>query len=102
MLAQQLLDELAGRMAGSQIRVAPLAYLRGLIRRARGGTFTPEAALRVAESRAQRQHAERRQRQADAISRSAAPLDVATGDHPLARRIEAIRRRARQDKGGSL
>lgn len=99
-LAQQLLDELAGRMASSQIHIAPLAYLRALIRRACGGTFTPEAALRVADSRARRQQAELRQRQAATISRSAVSLDTATGDHPLAHRVEAIRRRVRQDRGG--
>jgi hypothetical protein len=99
-LAQPLLDELTGRMASAEIRIAPLAYLRGLIQRARDGTFAPEAALRVAESRTRRQQAELRQQQAVAISQRAVPIDVATGDHPIARRIEAIRRKARQGSEG--
>ena len=50
-LAQQLLDELAGRIEAGAIRVTPLAYLRGMIDRACRGTFTPEAAIRVSDRR---------------------------------------------------
>ena len=48
-LAQQLLDELAGRMAANAIHLTPLAYLRGLVRRAQTGDFTPEVALQRAD-----------------------------------------------------
>ena len=57
-LAQQLLDELAGRMASGQIRGSPLSYLRGLIARAKQGTFTPECAVTVAADREQRRRSE--------------------------------------------
>ena len=53
-LAQQLLDELAASIGTNVIQKTPLAYLRGLIARARAGTFTPEGALRIAEQRRQR------------------------------------------------
>ena len=49
-LAQQLLDELAARIAANVIQTTPLAYLRGLTTRARAGTFTPEGALLIAEA----------------------------------------------------
>ena len=50
-LAQDVLDELAGRLAAHCIRGSPLSYLRVLIARAQAGTFTPEAGVRVAEGR---------------------------------------------------
>ena len=50
-LAQDILDELAGRLATHRIRGSPLSYLRALIARAQGGTFTPEVGVRVAQSR---------------------------------------------------
>jgi hypothetical protein len=50
-LAQELLDELAGRMAGEGIRGSPLSYLRGLLARAKEGAFTPEVAVSVATAR---------------------------------------------------
>jgi hypothetical protein len=48
--AQQLLDELAGRMARTQV-VSPGGYLRALIQRLNCGTFEPELALQVAQRR---------------------------------------------------
>jgi hypothetical protein len=48
--AQALLDELAGREAIQPIK-NPLAYLRGLVRRAEAGDFNPEAGVAVAEAR---------------------------------------------------
>lgn len=53
MLAQQLLDELNGRMQRGGIKTTPLAYLGGLIKRARAGTFVPEV------GRPTQQHASR-------------------------------------------
>ena len=50
-LAQELLDELAGRLNAHSIRGAPLSYLRSLAMRAEAGTFTPEAGIRVALAR---------------------------------------------------
>lgn len=48
--AQDLLDEVAGREAIHPIK-NPLAYLRGLVQRARAGDFNPEAGVAVAEAR---------------------------------------------------
>lgn len=48
--AQQLLDEVAGREAIHPIK-NPLAYLRGLVQRAKADDFTPEAGVAVAEAR---------------------------------------------------
>lgn len=48
--AQDLLDEVAGREAIHPIK-NPLAYLRGLVRRAHEGDFNPEAGVAVAEAR---------------------------------------------------
>jgi hypothetical protein len=53
-LAQQLLDELAASIRANVIQTTPLAYLRGLITRARAGTFTPEGALQIAAHRQRR------------------------------------------------
>jgi hypothetical protein len=53
-LAQQLLDELAARIRANVIQTTPLAYLRGLITRARAGAFTPEGALQIAAHRQRR------------------------------------------------
>lgn len=50
-LAQEVLDEVAARMNAGSVRGSPLAYLRSLVNRAREGTFTPEAGVRVAQNR---------------------------------------------------
>ncbi|MHB8257124.1 MAG: hypothetical protein ACYDHY_12160 [Acidiferrobacterales bacterium] len=50
-VAQDLLDELAGRLNAKTVHDAPLSYLRALIARAEAGTFTPEAGVRVAQAR---------------------------------------------------
>jgi hypothetical protein len=53
--AQALLDELAGRLQANGVRGSPVAYLRGLIYRARSGTFIPELGLPIAAERRKRQ-----------------------------------------------
>lgn len=50
-LAQDVLDELTGRLAAQGIRGSPLSYLRALIARAQTGQFTPEAGVKVAQAR---------------------------------------------------
>lgn len=50
-LAQELLDELAGRLNTHSVRGAPLSYLRSLIARAKAGTFEPEIGVRIALAR---------------------------------------------------
>ena len=95
-LAQQLLDELAGRMAAGAIQVAPLAYLRGLVKRARAGEFTPEAALRVAETRKRRLQAEAALRRVEGIRNESPPPDMDLVDNPLIQRLAAIRDKAQR------
>jgi len=51
-LAQQVLDELAGRMQATSVR-NPVGYCSALIRLARNGSFAPELALAIAEARRQ-------------------------------------------------
>jgi len=56
--AQALLDELSGRLQFAQpLNVGPIAYLRGLILRAKAGSFVPELGLEVAAIRRRRQEA---------------------------------------------
>ena len=45
-LAQQILDELNGRLARGEVRTSALAYLNGLIARAREGSFEASAELK--------------------------------------------------------
>ncbi len=94
-LAQQLLDEVAGRMAAGAIRVTPLAYLRGLIKKAHAGEFTPEVALRVAETRTRRRHAETALQRVESVRNESPPLDMADNDNPLIRRLHGIKDNAR-------
>lgn len=57
-LAQQLLDELAGRMSTNAIRASPIGYLRGMVQRAHAGDFVLELGVRIAAGRRQREEAE--------------------------------------------
>jgi Helix-turn-helix domain len=94
-LAQQLLDELAASIGTNVIQKTPLAYLRGLIARARAGAFSPEGALRVAGQR-------RQQAKVDAAiardnsARTHYPPAVVDPDHPLLRRLHDIQNRYRE------
>jgi len=96
-LAQQLLDELAAHMAAGTIRVSPLAYLRGLVKRARAGEFVPEACLKVAEGRERRAHVEEAVRRAKAVGCDFLAAHPPIVDSPLAKRFAAIRTRAMQN-----
>ena len=78
-LAQDVLDELAGRLATHTIRGSPLSYLRALITRAQAGNFTPEAGVKVAQAR-ERQPAPGALKQRDAPVR-APPRPVDPGEH---------------------
>jgi hypothetical protein len=110
-LAQHVLDELAGRLEAKSIRTAPLSYLRGLVSRARQGTFTPEIALRIAEQRRRRRQTEAALRHDEVCRKEAvqqaASLTSPARDNPLARRMVAIgervsRRAKGRDDGASL
>jgi hypothetical protein len=91
-LAQQLLDELTANISAGTIRATPLAYLRGLIKRAQSGQFTPEAGLRIAEQRKRRVQTESAIRSSEAAAHK--PTDLPVLDSPLVRKIDAMRRRS--------
>ena len=90
-LAQQLLDELAASILAGSIRVTPLAYLRGLVKRAQTGEFTQEAGLRIAEHRKRRIKIEAAAlRSSEAVNH----IDVCVADSPLTNKLASIRRKA--------
>ena len=95
-LAQQVLDELSARMVAGAIRVSPLAYLRGLVRRARAGEFVPEAGLQVAENRRRRAHAEAAMRRAEAMGRASVSAHPPVVESPLVKKVAAIQKLSRR------
>jgi len=94
-LAQQLIDELVARMKAGTIRVSPLVYLAGLIKRANAGRFVPEAGLNVADAREKRRRNETHLRRLQTLNDAPAIEHPAVEDSPLARRIADIRFRNR-------
>ncbi len=90
-LAQQLIDELAGQLQAKTIRGSPLAYLRGLINRAKAGEFTPEVGVAVAEARGRQQRTNAALKRAQAL---VPELPPANRNDPLVQRAERIRARA--------
>jgi hypothetical protein len=96
---QQLLDELAGRMAGETIRSAPLAYLRGLARRAKVGDFTPELASRVVGARKRRRQVEAALHRAQAACEKDLAANATNDDDPLVRSLATLRSRLRGAEG---
>jgi len=96
-LAQQLLDELAARLKAGTIRVSPLVYLKGLIKRANAGTFVPEAGLHVADVREKRRRNEAYLKRLQALNDTPAMEQTAVADSPLARRVAAIQLRNRRN-----
>ena len=99
-LSQQLLDELDASIGANVIRQTPLAYLRGLITRARAGTFTPEGALRTAEHRRRQAAVDAGMRRNDARSCDHLPVEV-DPDNPLVKKLMGIQSRAREKKRGT-
>lgn len=87
--AQALLDELSARMQAKSVRTSPIAYLRGLVRRADAGEFVPELGQRVAAAR-QRHHGELILRQQRAAEAQRMAVEQATPEHQL----KAAKRRA--------
>jgi hypothetical protein len=102
-LAQQLLDELAARLKAGTIRISPLVYLAGLIKRANAGKFVPEAALQVADARKKRCRNEAHMQRLQALNDQPMPEKTDIADSPLAKRIAEIRfrNRGRGEDGGS-
>ena len=92
-LAQALLDELSARMQARAVRTSPIAYLRGLVRRADAGKFVPELGQRVAAARRRREEEliQRQQREAEE-QRFAAERATPEYQARVAARREEIRR----------
>jgi hypothetical protein len=88
-------------MDAGLVKVAPLAYLRGLIRKARAGEFTPEMAPRVAETRRRRQQAEATLQRLETVRNAPPLLDPSTADNPLLQRLAAIGDKARRCNAGN-
>lgn len=82
-LAQELLDELSGRL--NTIRGSPISYLRSLIERAKAGTFTPEIGIRVAQAR-------ERDKEMEALKTHKQPLDLILSPTVSPERIDALRK----------
>jgi hypothetical protein len=97
--AQALLDELSARMQANAVHTSPLAYLRGLVRRALAGEFVPELGQRVAAAR--RKHEEelilRQQREAEQqrLPPNARLRNARPSSHPAAPRCDRSRTRCR-------
>ena len=94
-LAQQLLDELAAKMAMGGIRRTPLSYLRGLIARANSGTFEPtvDRSARSEERSASNKHSEAG-RSPRAPVRVPGPNYADVDSNPLCQRTAEVQRRA--------
>ncbi len=86
-LAQALLDELAGRLHSNGVRSSPVAYLRGLIARAKAGTFLPELGLRIASERQQTQKSAE-QRHAREAEQRRQEIACATPEYQARARVE--------------
>ena len=96
-LAQQLLDELAAGIRAKVIRTTPLAYLRGLIARARVGTFPPEGALQVAALRRRRARVEAAIQRSEPRCHDQTPAAV-DPENPLVRKLLDTRYRLQTKK----
>ena len=94
-LAQQLLDELAARLKAGTMRLSPLVYLAGLIKRVNAGTFVPEAGLHVADVREKRRRNEAYLQRLRALNDAPVMKQTAVKDSPLARRVADILLRSR-------
>ena len=94
-LAQQLLDELAARLKAGTIRISPLVYLAGFIKRANAGKFTPEAALYIADARDRRRRNAAYLQKVQSLNDESMSEKSAVEESPLAKRLADIRLRSR-------
>jgi hypothetical protein len=95
--AQALLDELAARLQANAVRTSPLAYLRGLVRRALAGKFVPELGQRVAAARRRHEEDLVASRQQGEITEPC--LAVESGTPEERARLEARRAQLRKIAG---
>jgi hypothetical protein len=91
--AQQVLDELAGRMAIAAVR-NPVGYVAELVRRATTGNFQRQLGMQIAERRAAEQQRRERLRDSRTAITSQAKESVARLPAELRASLEALRARA--------
>jgi len=93
--AQQLLDELAGRMKTARI-TNPIRYCAALLARLKAREFTPELGIRVAEERAAR--VQRQRRESAPARAGSADVNTAVSGLPndVQAALERMRKRAQQ------
>jgi len=99
-VAQQLLDELTGRMASGSIRLAPINYLRGLIREARAERFTPTLALKVGATRREREKNKAALQRAEVDQLKILETRSGGEDNALAKKLRTIRDRQKGNLNG--
>jgi hypothetical protein len=96
-LAQQLLDELNGRIQRGDIKTTPLAYLGGLINRARAGTFVPEVGSSSAQRSSHRSQSRTETRSlSTGNSREPGPVYPDVMTNPLCQRVGEIQKKRAQ------
>ena len=95
-LAQEILDELNGRLARGEVKTSALAYLNGLIARAREGRFEASPEMK-------KRHVPRLNREADSQEREAqrppAPVYPHVAQNPLCQRVVRIQASVAQRRG---
>jgi hypothetical protein len=98
--AQQILDELAGRMQCSEVK-NPIGYAGTLIRRARDGSFAPELALAVADARHRREEDLRQRAEQEAAALLVLRETPVTLPEPLREALDRMQRRTREQPSNS-
>jgi len=99
-LAQQVADELAGRIETGKVSSCPIKYGRGIAKNARNGPFIPIAGAAVAERRIRRKlaaEAEEQRRAADRTHRARVAAQMA--DPATQERIREMQRAIKQSAG---
>lgn len=94
-IAQQILDELAGRMQCSEVK-NPVGYAGTLIRRARDGFFAPELALAVADAWHRREDDLRQRAEQEAAALRVLRESPVTLPEPLREALDRMQRRSRE------
>jgi len=87
-LAQEILDELNGRLARGEVKTSALAYLNGLIVRAREGSFEASAELKKLRVPRPRREADNPEPE---ILRPPAPVYPDVAQNPLCQRVMSIK-----------
>jgi hypothetical protein len=91
--AQDVLDEIAGRMALTEVR-NPIGYGAALVRRAKLGKFQRQLGLRIAQGRVAEQQHEARVRDTQTVASLSASESIARLPKNLRAPMEAIRARS--------